>query len=136
MATTNGATIDLSQVRLPDERPATITERDWMIARGRFGPPEEQCSLAELQQAVAAQFGISITRERIRQLEAKLAYKLLYPEFGELPGYVRMALIDEGFHSGAEVQAAADHDLLSISGLGAKGLAQIRARFPRLTTDD
>jgi hypothetical protein len=120
-----GIPIDLNEVVLPDARPEFLTERDWRIARARFGPQAERASLRDLADE------LDLTRERIRQLESKIAYKLLFPDFAEMRGFIRMGLINNGFTNAAEVETAPDEVLLAIDGLGAVGLAEIRERFPR-----
>ena len=114
--------VDEGALRLPNVRPASVGERAWLalVRHVRDRAPYRE---------LAAEWQLS--ESRVRDLAARAAAALRYPDLADLPSGLRHRLVLGGYTSREAVARASDADLLLLKGLNTARLGEVRAVIPR-----
>ena len=113
---------DRGELRLPDTRPAGVSERAWavLVRHVRDRVPYT---------ALAAELHIS--QHTAGQLAAQAAAALRYPDLADLPSVIRQALVLGGYTTREAIARASDVDLLRVKRMSPARLREVRRAIPR-----
>ncbi len=113
---------DAGALRLPDVRPAGISERAWLalVRHVRDRVPYV---------ALAAELDVSL--HTARQLAAQAAAALRYPDLADLSRVIRQALVLGGYTTREAIARASDAELLLLKRMSTVRLREVRAVIPR-----
>ncbi len=113
---------DRGGLRLPDTRPASVSERAWLVLVRHVRDRAPYTALA-------AELGIS--QHTARQLADQAAAALRYPDLADLPSVIRQALMRGGYTTREAITRASDVDLLSVKRMSPARLREVRRVIPR-----